>query len=78
MVPINILNFVFSPYKIKSHFVVHMTFSFTILGTKNVDRIFLYGLKILMKFLQRLNILTENFTKTKKYDIILQGLSMEF
>jgi len=41
LVPINIHNFVFSPYKIKSHFLVPVTFSLSILGTKNVDGIFL-------------------------------------
>jgi hypothetical protein len=55
MVPINIQNFVFSPYKIKSHFLVSVTFSFSILGTENGDVKFLQGLKMLM----------ENFTGTK-------------
>jgi hypothetical protein len=45
LVPINIHSFVFSPYKIKSHFLVPVTFSLTILGTKNVDGNFLQGLK---------------------------------
>jgi len=55
MVPINIQNFVFSPYKIKSHFVVPVTFSFSIVGIENADVKFLLGLKMLMK----------NFTGTK-------------
>jgi len=55
MVHINIQNFVFSPYKIKSHFLVPLTFFFSILGTKNVDVKFLQGLKMLM----------ENFIRTK-------------
>ena len=38
LVPVNIH---FSPYKIKSQFLVPMTFSLSILGTKNVDRNFL-------------------------------------
>jgi len=58
MVPKNIKNFVFSLYKIKSHFLVLVTFSFSILGTKNVDINFLQGLKMLM----------ENFTRTKNND----------
>jgi len=37
LVPINIHSFVFSPNKIKSHFLVPVTFSLSILGTKNVD-----------------------------------------
>jgi len=37
LVPINIHSFVFSPYKIKSHFFVPVTFSLSILGTKNAD-----------------------------------------
>jgi len=49
LVPINIHSFVFSPYKIKSHYLVPMTFSLSILRTKNVDRIFLQGLKMLME-----------------------------
>jgi len=60
MVPINIQNFVFSPYKIKSHFLVPVTFSFSILGTENVD----------VKFLQWLKMLMENFTGTKNADEI--------
>ena len=40
LVPINIHSFVFSPYKIKSQFLVPVTFSLSILGTKNVDEIF--------------------------------------
>jgi len=40
LVLINIHSFVFSPYKIKSHFLVPATFSLSILGTKNVDEIF--------------------------------------
>jgi len=40
LIPINIHNFVFSPYKIKSQFLVPVTFSLSILGTKNVDEIF--------------------------------------
>jgi len=61
MIPINIQNFVFSPYKIKSHFLVFVTFSFIILGTKNAD----------VKFLQGLKMLTNFFTETKKCDFIL-------
>ena len=49
LVPINIHSFVFSPYKIKSNFLVPVTFSLSILGTKNVDEIFLQGLKMLME-----------------------------
>jgi len=37
MIHINIQNFVFTPYKIKSHFLVHVTFSFSIKETKNID-----------------------------------------
>jgi len=37
LVPINIHSFVFSPYKIKSHFLVPVRFSLSILGNKNVD-----------------------------------------
>jgi len=37
LVSVNIHNFVFSPYKIKSHFLVLVTFSLSILGTKTVD-----------------------------------------
>jgi len=40
LVPINIYSFVFSPYKIKSHFLVLVTFFLSILGTKNVVKIF--------------------------------------
>jgi len=40
MVSINIQNFVFGPYKIKSHFLVHVTFSFRILRTKILTEIF--------------------------------------
>jgi len=49
LVPINIHSFVFSPYKIKSQFLVLVTFSFSILGTKNVDGNFWKGLKMLME-----------------------------
>jgi len=48
MVPINIQNFVFCPYKIKSHFLVLVAFSFNILGTENADVKFSQGLKMLM------------------------------
>jgi len=41
VVSINIYSFVFSPYKIKSHFLVSVTFSLSILRTKNVDEFFL-------------------------------------
>jgi hypothetical protein len=61
MIPINIQNFVFSPYKLKSHFLVPVIFSFSILGTENAAVNFLQGLKML----------TENFTGTKKCDFIL-------
>jgi len=37
LVPINIHSFVFTPYKIKSHFLVSVIFSLSILGIKNVD-----------------------------------------
>jgi len=40
LVPINIHSIVFSPYKIKSHFLVSVTFSLSILGTKTIDEIF--------------------------------------
>jgi len=40
LVPINIQSFVFSPDKIKSHFLVSVTFFLSILETKNVDEIF--------------------------------------
>jgi len=49
MVPINIQNFVFSPYKIKSHFLVLVAFFLSILGTKNVYEFFLQGLKMMME-----------------------------
>jgi len=55
LILINIHSFVFSLYKIKSHFLVPVTFFLRILGTKNVDGIFLQGLKMLMK----------NFIRTK-------------
>jgi len=61
LVPINIHSFVFGPYKIKSHFLVPVTFSLSILGTKTVDGNFWPGLKVLM----------ENFIGTKKCDFIL-------
>jgi len=60
LVFINIHSFVFSPYKIKSHFLVLVTFFLSILGTKTVDGNFLQGLKVLM----------ENFIGTKKCDFI--------
>jgi len=60
MVHINIQNFVFSSYKIKSHFLVIVTFSFSILGTENAD----------IKFLQGLKILIENFIGIKNVDEI--------
>jgi len=41
LVPVNIHSFVFNPYKIKSHFLVYVTFSLSILGTKTVGEIFL-------------------------------------
>ena len=37
LVPINIDSFVFSSYKIKSHFLLPVTFSLSILRTKTVD-----------------------------------------
>ena len=37
LLPINIHSFVFDPYKLKSHFLVPVTFSLSILGTKTVD-----------------------------------------
>jgi len=37
LIAINIYSFVFSPYKIKSHFLVPVTFSLSILETKNID-----------------------------------------
>jgi len=49
LVPINIHSLVFSPCKIKSHFLAPVTFSLSILRTKNVDEIFLQGLKMLME-----------------------------
>jgi len=55
LVPINIQDFVFNPYKIKTHFSVPVTFSFSISGIENADIKFLKGLKLLM----------ENFTRTK-------------
>jgi len=58
MVSINIHNLFFSSYKIKLHILVHVTFSFSILRTKNVDG----------KFLQRLKIPMENFIGTKNGD----------
>jgi len=50
LVHLNIHSFVFTPYKIKSHFLVPVTFSLSILRTKNVYGNFLQGLKMLMKF----------------------------
>ena len=41
LVPVNIYSFVFSPYKIKSHFLIPVPFSLSILGTKSVDGNFL-------------------------------------
>jgi len=58
LVPTNIHSFVFGPYKIKSHFLVPVTFSLSILGTKFVDG----------NFLQRLKVLIENFIGTKNAD----------
>jgi len=52
---VNIHSFVFSPYKIKSHFLVPVTFSLNILGTKTIDG----------NFLQRLKVLMEKFIETK-------------
>jgi len=49
LVPVNIHSFVFSPYKIKSHFLVPLTFSLNILGTKTIDGNFLQGLKVLIE-----------------------------
>jgi len=49
LIPINIHSFVFNPYKIKSHFLVPVKFSLSILGTKHVDENFLQGLKMLME-----------------------------
>jgi len=60
MVHINIQNFVFSPYKIKSHFLVIVTFSFSILGIENAD----------IKFVQGLKMLIENFIGIKNVDEI--------
>jgi len=61
LVPINIHSFVFSPYKIKSHFLVPVTFSLSILGTRTVAGNFLQGLKVLMeKFIGTKNA-DENF-----------------
>jgi len=58
LVVINIDSFVFSPYKIKSHFLVLVTFFLSILGTKTVDGNFLQGLKVLI----------EKFIRTKNAD----------
>jgi len=58
LVPINIHSFVFSPYKIKLHFLVLVTFSLSILGTKTVGG----------NFLQRLKVLIEKFIRTKNAD----------
>ena len=61
LIPIKIHSFVFSPYKIKSHFLVPMTFSLSLLGTKTVAGNFLQGLKVLMeKFIGTKNA-DENF-----------------
>jgi len=49
LVPINIHSFVFSLYKIKSHFLVPLTFFLSILGTKTVDKFFWQELKVLME-----------------------------
>jgi len=40
LVPINIHSFVFTPYKIKSYFLVPVTFSLSILRTKTIDENF--------------------------------------
>jgi len=71
MIPINIQNLVFSPYKIKLHFSVTVTFSFSILGTKNVDVKYLQGLKLLMENFTRTKNADRKFNGTKKYDFIL-------
>jgi len=63
LVPINIYSFVFSPYKIKSHFLVLVTFSLSILGTKTVDGNFLQGLKVLMEKFIRTNNADEKFDR---------------
>ena len=61
MVPINIQNFVFSPYKIKSHFLVPIKFSI--------------GIFCLYKFFPSTflvpKMLKKNVTGTKKCDFIL-------
>jgi hypothetical protein len=49
LAPVNIHSFVFSPYKIKSHFLVLVTFFLSILGTKTIDGNFLQGIKGLME-----------------------------
>jgi len=67
MVLINIQNFDFSPYKIKLHFLVPMTFFLSILGTENADVKFLQGLKILIEN----KMLTKFSTGTKTCDFIL-------
>jgi len=58
LVPINIHSFIFSPYKIKSYFLVLVTFSLSILGTQTVGG----------NFLQRLKVLMEKFIRTKNVD----------
>ena len=61
MVPINIQNFIFNPYKIKSHFLVPVKFS---------HNIFSFCKKKLSTFLV-FEMLNKNVTGPKKYDFIL-------
>jgi len=61
MVPINIQNFVFSFYKIKSHFLVPINFSIYIFSPYKIfPSVFLVP-----------EMLKENVTGTKKCDFIL-------
>jgi len=61
MVPINIQNFVFGPYKIKSHFLVPIKFSISIFSPyKKFPSTFLVP-----------KMFKENVQETKKCDFIL-------
>ena len=70
MVPINIQNFVFSPYKIKSQFLFTIKFSINIFSPcKIFPSAFLIPVKNLTFLVPKM--LKENVTGTEKCDFIL-------
>jgi len=72
MVLINIHNFVFSPYKIKSHVLVPIKFSINIFSPiKFSINILSPYKKISLAFFLVPKMLKENVTGTKIYDFIL-------